>query len=479
MLGFVVYIVCFVIFILGYMFYGRFVQQVFGLDTSRPMPCISQPDGVDYVPLPTWKVFLIQLMNIAGLGPVIGAVSGCLFGPVSLLWITLGCVFAGAMHDFLAAAMSAERDGLNLPELVGENIGNAARYMMRLVCIFLLLMVGVVFTLLPGGMLSGMFPQLSTLQWSCIILLYYFLATVLPLNAIIGKIYPFFGALFLFMALGLFVMLPVSGYEILPNLDFFTNQHPAGTSVWPMLFVTIACGAISGFHATQSPMMVRCLKQRKNLRLAFYGAMIVEGMVALIWSVVGMSLRDVLINGSQTMSQLTMVNPSDAVKSVCKLLLGDFGGMLAVLGVVVLAVTSGDTALRSCRLMLADVLHIKQVRVSSRFALAVPLFLFVIVISQLDFSVIWRYFGWGNQALACFTLWSIAAYLRRHNRCILIALLPALFMTCMCGTFLFYAPECGIETSLFVASIIGAVVSAVCLVAFLFCVKPVLQKECQ
>lgn len=476
MLGLIVFFVCLLALILGYVVYGRLAEKVYGFNLNTEMPCVKNPDGVDYVPLPTWKIFLIQLLNIAGLGPVVGAVSGCLFGPVALLWIVLGCIFAGAMHDFLAAVMSTERNGANLPELVGENLGEVARHAMRFVCIFLLVMVGVVFTLLPAGMLSNILGLTTPMGWSIIILLYYFLATILPIQVIIGRLYPVFGAIFLFMAVGLFVTLPLSGYEVLPNLDFFSNYHPAGISIWPMLFVTIACGAISGFHATQSPMMVRCTQSARSVRRVFYGAMVVEGMVALIWAVVGLSLREVIVADNATLCQLTLTNPSAAVHAACNTLLGTYGGAVAVLGVVVLAITSGDTAMRSSRLMLADVLKIGQVRALSRLALAMPLFLVVIVISQLDFSVIWRYFGWGNQALACFTLWSIAACLRRRGRKSLIALLPAVFMTCMCTTFLFYAKECGIQLSIELSTGIGVVATLVCGFAFLRCVRPCASK---
>ena len=455
MIGYIIFFLCLALLVLGYVFYGRMAQQVYGLDLSKEMPCVKMPDGVDFVPLPTWRVFLIQLLNIAGLGPVVGAVSGCLFGPVALLWIVFGCILAGAVHDFLSAAMCADRDGTNLPELVGENLGEPARHAMRLICIFLLLMVGVVFTLLPAGMLQSIWGWLTTQQWALVILCYYFLATVLPIGTIIGRIYPVFGAVFLFMALGLAVMLPMSGHPVLPDLDFFTNMHPKGTSVWPMLFVTIACGAISGFHATQSPMMVRCLRKRSNLRLAFYGAMVVESMVALVWAVVGLSLREVVVADSQTMEQLIVSNPAAAVRSACTYLLGESGGMVAVLGVVVLAVTSGDTAMRSCRLMLADVLHLKQHRPLARLGLAVPLFLLVIFISQVGFSSIWRYFGWANQTLACITLWTISAYLRDRQKTYMITWIPALLMTMVCITFFFYAPECGFNLPLWAAGLIA------------------------
>lgn len=477
MIGILVFASAILLLVLGYVVYGRMLEKAYGFRSEMQMPCVKNPDGVDFVPLPVWKVFLIQLLNIAGLGPVVGAVSGCLFGPVALLWIVLGCIFAGAMHDFLAAAMSAERNGANLPEIVGEQLGEAARHGMRFVSIFLLLMVGVVFTLLPAGMLSNIVEGISPLGWSAIILTYYFLATILPIQVIIGRLYPVFGAVFLFMAFAMLVMLPAGGYEVLPDLDFFSNAHPAGISIWPMLFVTIACGAISGFHATQSPMMVRCIADGANVRRVFYGAMLVEGVVALIWAVVGLSLRDVVLGTGFTMKELTLSNPSAAVHAACHALLGKAGGMVAVLGVVVLAITSGDTAMRSCRLMLADVLKVKQTRTLSRLALAVPLFLVVIFISQVDFSSIWRYFGWGNQMLSCMTLWTIAACMKRRGKHYVLALVPAMFMTCMCTTFLFCAKECGIQLSIEIATTLGGVAMLVCGYAFIRYVRPLSVKD--
>lgn len=472
MLGPAVFILCALALTCGYLFYGRLAERVYGLPSRFTMPCISRADGVDYVPLPTWKIFLIQLLNIAGLGPVVGAVSGCLFGPIALVWIVCGCIFAGALHDFLAAMMSAEQGGANLPEVMGNVMGRTARMFMNIMCIFLLLMVGVVFTLLPAGMLSGLFPSvaLSVFAWGGIILLYYFLATILPIHAIIGRIYPVFGALFLFMAVGLIVGLPISGHEILPELDVTRNYHPAGVSVWPMIFVTIACGAISGFHATQSPMMVRCLLETGHLRRVFYGAMIVEGLVALVWAVVGLSLRDVLFcteGESVSFAALTLKNPSLAINEACRALLGNTGAVAAVLGVIVLAITSGDTAMRSCRLMLADVLHIPQRSIFSRLSLAIPLFLIVLIVSQLDFSVIWRYFGWANQTLACLTLWCITIYLKKSRKAYVISLLPALLMTTVCVCYLLYAPECGICLDISISGTVALVVSAACLIFFL------------
>lgn len=474
MFGLTVFILCALALACGYFLYGRFAERVYGLNPHFRMPCVVRPDGVDYVPLPTWKVFLIQLLNIAGLGPVVGAVSGCLFGPIALLWIVLGCIFAGALHDFLAALMSAEQGGSNLPDVMGSVMGRSARVFMNLMCVFLLLMVGVVFTLLPAGMLEGLFPTLPLAKtaWAGIILLYYFLATILPIQAVIGRIYPIFGALFLFMAGGLVIGLPLSGYEILPNLNFLQNVHPAGLGIWPMIFVTIACGAISGFHATQSPMMVRCLREAGLMRRVFYGAMIVEGMVALIWAVVGLSLREVIFSSggeSVSFAELTLRNPSQAINEACRVLLGHAGAIIAVLGVIVLAITSGDTAMRSCRLMMADLLHLPQRNMLGRLALAIPLFVLVYIISQVDFSVIWRYFGWANQTLACLTLWCISLYLRNRNRMFWISLPPALLMTTVCVCYLLHSAECGIGLSVQLATTLGLCVSAFLLVLFLVC----------
>ncbi len=488
MIGLLVFLACVFLLVGGYCVYGRFAERVYGADLNRTMPCDALADGVDYVRMPTWRVFLIQLLNIAGLGPVFGALAGCLFGPVALLWIVLGCIFAGAMHDFLAACMSADNGGENLPETVGRTLGDFARTSMRALCFVLLLLVGVVFTKGPADMLHSLMSGVPAIWWAVIILAYYFLATILPIDVIIGKIYPFFGALFLFMALGMAVMLPFCGSEVLPSLDVTANMHPQNISIWPMLFVTIACGAISGFHATQSPMMVRCLGNRRNMRAVFYGAMVMEGIVALIWATVGLTLRDVITDyvllpgaaapqqveagaGGLSFMELSLKSPATAVKAACTMFLGPAGAVVAVLGVVVLPITSGDTAMRTCRLILAEVFHVEQKSRVKRLALALPIFAAVIVIANVDFSVIWRYFGWANQGLACFTLWSIAVLLRRRGRWHWVATLPALFMTTMCATFVFHAPE-GLQWPQGISTILGVVVATVCSVLFCLRAKP-------
>ena len=489
MTGLTAFFACAILLVLGYLVYGKVAERVYGVNFKMLMPCERMADGVDYVAMPTWRIFMVQLLNIAGLGPVFGAFAGCLFGPVALVWIVLGCLFAGAVHDFMAAAASAEHDGENLPELIGHYLGKSAHCVMRGLCILLMLLVGVVFTLGPAGMLHAMLSDISVIWWCVIILLYYFLATILPIDVIIGKVYPYFGALFIFMAVGLAVTLPMSAeVEVLPNLDVMTNVHPAGLSIWPMIFVTIACGAISGFHATQSPLMVRCLQQSRNLRPVFYGAMVMEGLVALIWCVVGLSMRDfvtdyalvadsvgklspqLLQDGGTGVPfhQLLAVSPATAVNQACSTLLGPIGAVIAVLGVVVLPITSGDTALRCCRLMMADIFKMSQQTVARRLLIAVPMFVCVIIVANVDFSVIWRYFGWANQTLACFTLWSLAVLLRIRGRWHWIVTIPAVFMTTMCTTYLLHAPDCAIGLPIGVATGIGLLMALICLIGLIY-----------
>ncbi len=489
MIGLFVFLLCIALLLGGYQLYARLAERVYGADARQPMPCDTHADGVDYVRLPTWRVFLIQLLNIAGLGPVFGALAGSLFGPISLVWIVLGCIFAGGMHDLLAAYMSAEHGGENLPESVGRILGRTAHLGMRTTCLLLLLLVGVVFTKGPADMLHALMGGIPALWWAVLILAYYFLATVLPIHTLIGRIYPAFGALFLFMAVSMGLSLPFCGHELLPNLNVFTNVHPEapGMAIWPMLFVTSCCGAISGFHATQSPMMVRCLGERCHMRRVFYGAMVAEGVIALIWATVGLTLRDVLTDyvllpGSSApllaseaagaggaplnFGELILLNPAAAVNATCSSFLGPVGAAIAILGIVTLPVTTGDTAMRTCRLILADTFHLGQRELWKRLALALPIFTAVIILANMDFSILWRYCGWATQCLACFTLWSLAVQLRRRGRLHAVATLPALFMTAMCATYILHAPEgCGLPLRL--SSALALAVVAACLLCFL------------
>ncbi len=471
--GLAVFLLCLLLLLLGYQLYARFAEWVYGVDEQAPMPCVGMEDGVDYVHLPTWRVFLIQLLNIAGFGPVFGALAGSLFGPVALIWIVAGCIFAGGMHDLLAAHMSAEHGGENLPQTVGRVLGRGAHAGVLFTCMLLLLLVGVVFTKGPADMLHSLVNGVPALWWAGLVLGYYFLATVLPIHIIIGKLYPVFGALFLFMAVGMGAMLPFCGHELLPQLNPFATEHPQGLSAWPLLFVTSCCGAISGFHATQSPMMVRCLGQRRHMRRVFYGTMVCEGVIALIWATVGLTLRDMLTEfvpqpGGVPLSfgELILQNPAAAVKAACHTFLGPVGAAIAILGVVVLPVTTGDTAMRTCRLILAERLRLEQRTLRKRLALAMPIFATVLLLAQVDFSIVWRYCGWATQCLACFTLWSLAIVLRQRKHLHWPATLPALFMTAMCTTYILHAPE-GFALALPLSTAGGATAAAACLLFFL------------
>ncbi len=488
--GLLVFILCILLLAGGYQLYARLAERAYGADMDQPMPCDTRADGVDYVCMPTWRVFLIQLLNIAGLGPVFGALAGALFGPVALLWIVLGCIFAGGMHDLLTAHMSAEQGGENMPEAVGRQLGSVARHAMRCICVLIALLVGVVFTKGPADMLHALAGGVPALWWAALIFGYYFLATVLPINLIIGRLYPVFGVLFLFMALGMGAMLPFCGHDMLPETNPFAMGHPEGISAWPLLFVTSCCGAISGFHATQNPMMVRCLGNKRHMRRVFYGAMVMEGVIALIWATVGLTLRDtmtgyvlppggtapVLASGAESgatlsFSELLLHNPATAVNAACTSFLGQGGALIAVLGIIVLAITSGDTALRTCRLILADALGMEQRTRWKRLALALPIFAAVLIIYNVDFSIAWRYCGWATQCIACLTLWSLAVRLRRRGRLHAIASIPALLMTAMCATYIAHAPEgCGLTLPL--GSALGAATATACLALFLRRTRP-------
>lgn len=437
--------------IVGYLFYGRMVERIFSPD-DRPTPAISKADGVDYVVLPGWKIFMIQFLNIAGTGPIFGAIMGAQFGPSAYLWIVFGCIFAGAVHDYLSGMLSLRHDGAGLPELVGKYLGNATKQVMLVFTVLLLIMVGAVFVYSPAEIMHSIGG--STMMWIVIIFIYYVIATMLPIDKIIGRIYPLFAFALFFMAAGLLVML-FAKWPSLPELwDGLGNKaltvdpNWAGGDLFPCLFITIACGAISGFHATQSPLMARCMKSEKQGRPIFYGAMITEGVVALIWATVSSYffygepapgyeiIKAVSNNGFNTSAPAV-------VDIMCKEWLGVVGGVLALLGVVAAPITSGDTAFRSARLIIAEFIKLSQKSIVHRLYICVPLFASSIVLLwwQIEnpngFNVIWQYFGWANQTLSVFTLWTLTVYLVRRNKPYILTLIPAMFMTTVCTTFLF------------------------------------------
>lgn len=426
----------------GYFVYGKFVEKVFGIDPSRKTPAFTKQDGVDYIPMPTWKVFMIQFLNIAGLGPIFGAIMGAKFGTASYLWIVLGSIFAGAVHDFLSGMISLRNGGESLPETIGRYLGVNFKQFMRGFTVLLMVLVGAVFVAGPAGLLAKLTPESLDLSfWATIVFIYYVLATLLPIDKIIGKIYPIFAVALIFMAVGILVMLFWNHPQLPEITDGLTNTHPDGLPIFPMMFISIACGAISGFHATQSPMMARCITNEKYGRPVFYGAMITEGIVALIWAAAATYFFHTESGIALFAADSGNDNAAIVVDSITKEWLGTIGGLLAVLGVIAAPITSGDTAFRSARLIVADFLHIDQKPILKRLLISVPLFVVGFIILHVNFSVLWRYFAWCNQTLAVFTLWALTVYLVRENKPYIITLIPALFMTAVCTTYILMAPE--------------------------------------
>jgi carbon starvation protein CstA len=440
----ITFIICIAVLILGYVFYSRVIERIQGVNPENQTPAYKLTDGVDYVPMPWWRIFLIQFLNIAGLGPIFGAVAGAMWGPVAFLWIVLGSVFAGAVHDYFSGMLSIRHNGLSITEIIGIYLGTGAKQFIRGFTVVLMVLVGAVFIMGPAGILAGLTPDFFSMTfWVWVVFIYYLLATLLPIDKIIGKIYPVFGFALFFMAFGLIIALFAKGYTIPElNLNNFRNFHvdQAKFPVFPMMFITIACGAISGFHATQSPMMARCITNEKLGRRVFYGAMISEGVVAMIWAAIGMSFYGGVseLNAAMTAQK---GNAAYLVNEISNSLLGRFGGALALLGVVAAPITSGDTAFRSARLIVSDFLKFKQGPVQNRLYIAVPLFTVGFLLTRIDFSIIWRYFAWSNQTLAMVVLWTITVYLAQNNKFYWVTLVPAVFMTAVITSYLLFAPE--------------------------------------
>ena len=441
----VTFIVSLLALVLGYVFYGKLVEKIFSPD-DRKTPAVRINDGVDFIVLPSWKVFMIQFLNIAGTGPIFGAIMGAKFGPSAYLWIVLGCIFAGAVHDYLSGMLSMRHDGAGQPELIGHYLGQGTKRVMLVFSVFLLMMVGAVFVYSPALILGDICGEGLTWVyiWCGIIFVYYIIATMLPIDKIIGKIYPLFAISMIFMALALMVVLFVK-WPSLPELSDGIYGEGFKSPIFPALFITIACGAISGFHATQTPLMARCVKSERLGRPMFYGAMITEGIVALIWATVSMYFF--YGGAAQELGASLSLQAPEVVTTVSQGWLGTFGGILALLGVVAAPITSGDTALRSARLIIAEFLHLDQKSYMKRIYICIPLFgatlalLFFNIENPDGFNVIWSYFGLANQTLAVFTLWAITVYLVRQKKPWIITMLPALFMTVVCSSFIMISPN--------------------------------------
>ena len=425
----------------GYFVYGKFVERVIKVDANRPTPAQTMADGVDYVELPTWKIFLIQFLNISGLGPIFGAIMGVMYGPVAFYWIVFGTIFGGAVHDYLSGMVSLRSGGASLPEIIGDHLGNGIKIAMRAFSLLLMIMVGAVFVYNPADWLAALTPDwLSRNFWIALIFIYYILATMLPIDKIIGRIYPLFGLALLFMAVGVMVMLVANGADM-PEMWTEMYNHQANSEalpIFPMIFVSISCGALSGFHATQSPLMARCLKNEKDGRFAFYGAMVTEGIVALIWAAAAITYTKGYTGLQEAMQHNS---PATFVNALTQDWLGKLGGIMAVLGVIAAPISTGDTALRSARLIAADFLHIKQKTITKRLLVTIPLFAITAWLMLSPFEVIWRYISCFNQILSLFTMWAITVWLKRHGMNYWITIPFAIFFSAVCTTYVLYAPE--------------------------------------
>ena len=466
----------------GYFVYGKFVERFLGADPARRTPAYELQDGVDFQPMATWKVFVIQFLNIAGLGPIFGAVMGAAYGPASYIWIVLGCIFMGAVHDFFAGMMSLRSGGANMPGITGKYLGNSMKVVMNVVVAFLLLAVGVSFVTGPADLIASL-TGVNKEVWLYVIFAYYLLATMLPIDKIIGNVYPFMGAALLFMALGVGVMLIVGDLngahemmELTPATLKNWHSDPQNNILVPMLFIVVSCGAISGFHSTQSPLMSRCLKNEKYARPVFYGAMIAEGIVAMIWATAAMAyfggpegLNNAMTEGIMVDGVLTKITPAIAVDLICKSWLGKVGAVIAVIGVVVCPITSGDTAFRSLRLTIADFLKTDQKPVMKRFLICIPIFALAFFCCKMDFSTVWKYVGIFNQVLATLVLWTSAAYLVDRKKPHWMCSVPAAFLTFVCVSYFVMAPHStgGLHLAPILGYIVGIAAALSLLVLFL------------
>ncbi|WP_096439568.1 carbon starvation CstA family protein [Alteribacter populi] len=463
----VTFIVSIILLVIGYFTYGKFVERVFGVKEARPTPAYANQDGIDYVPMGTKRNSLIQLLNIAGVGPIFGPILGALYGPVAFLWIVLGAIFAGAVHDYLTGMISIRNRGAHLPELAGKFLGNVMKHVVNGFSVLLLLLVGTVFVTAPAALIDNLTPGWLTIGMIIgLIFVYYIVATMLPIDKIIGRVYPIFGALLVISALGIGGGLVITGAPI-PELSF-TNMHPEGLAIFPLLFLTISCGALSGFHATQSPIISRTTQNEKQGRKIFYGMMITEAVIAMIWAAAAMSL----FHGTDLNAILNGGGPAAVVSEVSMVMLGAIGGTLAVIGVIILPITSGDTAFRSARMIIADYFKIGQIKRRNRLFIAFPLFGLSVALTQIDFTLLWRYFSWANQSTAMIALWVGAMYLALQGKNHWISSIPATFMTMVTTTYILNA-DIGLGLSMDVSLIGAAFVTIIAII--LFSVK--LRKE--
>ncbi|MCD5322257.1 MULTISPECIES: carbon starvation CstA family protein [Pontibacillus] len=453
----VTFLASIILLLLGYFVYAKVVERIFGINDDAKTPAYTNNDGLDYKPMSWWKASLIQLLNIAGLGPIFGAIMGALYGPVAFIWIVVGSIFAGAVHDYFSGMLSIRHNGAQYPTLVGKYLGKYARSIINLLSIGLMILVAAAFTAGPAQLMAKVTP-LGFMASLLVIFAYFLIAAVLPVDKIIGKVYPIFGAILIFMAVSIGIGLFFFDNPI-PNLTL-ENMHPnkGETPIWPLLMVTVSCGAISGFHSTQSPILARTLKKESEGRKVFFGAMIAEGVIALIWAAAGMTFFG---STGSLQAALDAGGAAGVVNEISQSTLGAFGGVLAVIGVIILPVTTGDTALRSSRMMLADLIgRMRKKEISGKlnmFFLLIPVAIPTFFLTQIDYTFLWRYVGWSNQVVATVMLWTAAMYLLHNQKFHWICSVPALFMTAVVSIYIFFAPE-GFGLSYNTSMILGSIV---------------------
>ena len=478
---------------IGYMLYGRVAERIFGPDDRMP-PALRKADGMDYIVLPSWRIFMIQFLNIAGTGPIFGAIMGAWFGPAAYLWIVFGCIFGGAVHDYVSGMLSMRHDGCGQAELTGLYLGSAARQAMILFTMLMMVLVGAFFVYCPAIILSGIWGD--KMMWVIIIFIYYVATTMLPIDKVIGKIYPAFALSMLFMVVAIGIVLFVKR-PVLPEVwDGLGNWGSARLGLqqplFPALFVTIACGAVSGFHATQSPMMARCMKSERQGRPIFYGAMITEGLVALVWATISSYFffaegwRDIcspelvsqftadadgLLRHADGRTLIQFFDAPTVVTSVCAKWLGVAGSILALLGVVAAPITTGGSSFRSARLILTESLGLRQTTARSRLLLSLPVFAAGIGLlawqigNPSGFSTVWQYVAWGTQLMAAVTLWLCTVYLAREHKTYWLTLLPAIFMTMVVTDFFLVSPTIlGLDET--ISLILAAILTIACIIRF-------------
>ena len=428
------FIACVVFLVVGYFIYGKIVEKVFDIDGSVETPATKYDDGEDYIPMSKVKLFFLRYINIAGLGPIFGAIQGALFGPSAFLWIILGTIFAGAVHDFCSGFLSVRQDGLSIPGIIGKYLGSKVRHLLTILIVVTAVLVVATFTKGAATLLASL-TSINGLMWIVIIFIYFFIAIILPVNKLVGKIYPIFGFFFIlitFLLLGGLISSPVYTVPELTTKGLYYTPFP----LFPFLFVTITCGAISGYHSTQSPLIARYVKDEKDMKPVFYGAMVLEGFTALVWAAIAMAF----FKGNPQLALFLGRTPAIAVKEFSYVFLGKIGLILTVLCVAFCPIITGDTILRGARLAILDEFGVSGDQLLSRLKIITPLLVIAFVLTFVDFSIMWTFFAWVQISIASLILWTSTVYLIKRKRKYVLTLIPAMFCSVVSVAYILQAP---------------------------------------